>query len=280
MSRFSGAPAVARVFWIARNTMREAIRQRLFAFVAVLALVLVGSAQFLREFNFGTSELKFLADFGFGALTFFGSILAIVVSAQLFLGEIENRTALTLLAKPVRRVEFICGKFAGVWTVLLVFALLVGGALAIVMFFRENALMQIHPEAFAQGRIVAYGGLATFVGLQWLKFGVLAGFTMLIASYARTNLFTVFSAFLVLVICHLQHLAQTAWQQGGNLLVRFGAATLALVFPNFQLFNVGDQVAEGGTLPFDLVARVTGYGAIYVIVLLALATFSFARREV
>ena len=95
----------------------------------MFAVALVVSALLLGEFNFGASELKFLADFGFGALTFFGSLLAIIASAQLFFGEIENRTALTLLAKPVRRSEFILGKFVGVWAVSFLFCALVGTAL-------------------------------------------------------------------------------------------------------------------------------------------------------
>lgn len=270
----------SRVGWIARNTMQEAVRQRVFVFVVALAVALVASALFLREFNFGASELKFLADFGFGALTFFGSLLAIVVTAQLFFGEIENRTVLTLLAKPVHRSEFVVGKFVGVWAVLLVFCVVVGVALGAVLFFRESALMAAHPEAFAQGRVVNYAGGGAFFVLQWLKFGVIAGFTILIASYAQTNLFTVFSAFLVLVISHLQHLAQGAWERAGGLLARVGAAILAFVFPNFQLFNIGDQVAAGGVVSLALIARVVAYAVVYLVVVLALATFMFRRREV
>lgn len=272
--------SLSRVGWIARNTMREAVRQRVFVFVVALAVALVASALFLREFNFGASELKFLADFGFGALTFFGSLLAIVVTAQLFFGEIENRTVLTLLAKPVHRSEFVVGKFVGVWVVLLVFCVVVGLALGAVLFFRESALMAVHPESFLQGRVVNYMGGAAFFVLQWLKFGVIAGFTILIASYAQTNLFTVFSAFLVLVIAHLQHLAQDAWARAGGVVARWGGAVLAYVFPNFQLFNIGDRVAAGEDVSSALIIRVAAYAVVYLVVVLGLATFMFRRREV
>ncbi len=275
-ARFS----VARVGWISRNTMREAVRQRLFLFVVVFAVALVGSALFLREFNFGTSELKFLTDFGFGALTFFGSLLAIVVTAQLFLGEIENRTALTILAKPVRRSEFVLGKFLGVWVVLLVFCGIVGVALAAVLWGRETTFMAARPEAFAHGRLVNYAGVAEFVLLQWLKFGVIGAFTMLIASFAQTNLFTIFTAFLVLVICHLQHLAQDAWARASGAVAWLGSAALAVVFPNFQLFNVGDRVAAGHGITADLALPICGYAITYVGVVLSLAVFAFRRREI
>ena len=105
MNRVPFSPA--RMWLIAGNTVLEASRQKLFNFLLLLALALVAGVQGFRDFNFGAPELKFLADFGFGAMAFFGSALTIVATAQLFFSEIEQRTALTLLAKPVWRAEFI-----------------------------------------------------------------------------------------------------------------------------------------------------------------------------
>jgi ABC-type transport system involved in multi-copper enzyme maturation permease subunit len=91
---------LTRTSWIARITFLEAIRQRFFAFLLVLSAVMVVSSVSLRFMDFGHSELKFVADFAFGGMFLFGSVLALVMTAQLFFAEIENRTALTLLAKP------------------------------------------------------------------------------------------------------------------------------------------------------------------------------------
>jgi hypothetical protein len=109
---------------------------------------------------------------------------------------------------------------------------------------------------------------------------VLIAATILIASYAQTNLFTVLLAFLVLAICHLQHLAQDTWARAENVALWLGSGALAVLFPNFQLFNVGDRVAGGGALSVELAARLAAYGAVYIVVLLGLAVFSFRRREV
>ena len=65
---------------------------KLFLAMTGLAICALASSFLFREFNFGSSELKFIADFGFGGMTVFGSALAIIVTAQLFLGEIEHRT--------------------------------------------------------------------------------------------------------------------------------------------------------------------------------------------
>src|SRR5262249_35859574 len=152
----------------------------------VLALALVVGARWLRDFNFGAPELKFLADCGFGAMAFFGAALTLTATAQLFFSEIENRTALTLLAKPVWRTEFIAGKFLGVAAVAAVFCAVLSGLLAAVIAWRAAELAKEFPDAFAQGTGVSYAMIALTGGLQWLKLLVLAGFTLLVASFAQT----------------------------------------------------------------------------------------------
>ena len=144
----------------------------------LIALALVGSSTFFQQFDFGTSELKFIGDFGFGALFFFGSILSVAATAQLFFNEIENRTALTVLAKPVYKLEFLAGKFVGVQLLMFVFTAVICVVLAGVLFWRETALLErLDPETLTDGRILRYSDIVVFGSLQWLKFGVLSTIT-------------------------------------------------------------------------------------------------------
>lgn len=272
--------SVRRVGLIAQNTLLEAARQKLFNFLLILALALVLSARWFREFNFGAPELKFLADFGFGAMAFFGAALTIAATAQLFFSEIENRTALTLLAKPVWRAEFIIGKFCGVAALAGVFCALLTLLLAGVLCSRETELMRMFPEAFAHQRAIDYGVVAMAGLLQWIKLAVLAALTLLVASFAQTQLFTVVTGFFVLVICHLQYLAQESYLRGGSAIGQIGARLLAWIFPNFQLFNLADSLGASGSVAWNDVARVSIYGCGYVAAACALAAFSFRQREI
>ena len=124
-----------RIRLIAGTTFLEAVRQKFFSSILLISVALVGSSTFLQQFDFGTGELKFIVDFGFGALFFFGSILSITATAQLFFNEIENRTALTLLAKPVHKIEFLTGKFLGVHVLLLCFTSVITLVLSIILFW-------------------------------------------------------------------------------------------------------------------------------------------------
>ena len=269
-----------RAWLIAQNTWREASRQKLFNFLLFLALGLVLGARWFRDFNFGAPELKFLADCGFGAMAFFGAAITITATAQLFFSEIENRTALTLLAKPVWRAEFIVGKLIGVALLAAVFCALLTSLLVAVLWWREGELMREFPDAFSQGRMVSYPLVVLGGVMQWLKLAVLAAFTLLVASFAQTQLFAVITGFFILVICHLQYLAQDSYARGGSLVGRIVSGGIAALFPNFQLLALADSLNAADAPPLAQVLRIGVYGLGYVVAACGLAVFSFRQREI
>lgn len=272
--------SLRRTLLIAHNTWLEAKRQRLFSFLLFLALGLVVGARWFRDFNFGAPELKFLADCGFGAMAFFGAALTVAATAQLFFSEIENRTALTLLAKPVWRAEFVLGKFLGVAALAAIFCALLTALLAAVLWWREGQLMREFPDNFAQGRVVSYTLVALAGAMQWLKLAVLAAFTLLVASFAQSQLFTVVTGFFILVICHLQYLAQDAYSRGGSWIGQLAGGAIAAIFPNFQLFALAESLNVADAPPLTHVVRIGVYGFGYIVAVCGLAVFSFRKREI
>ncbi|HVU37916.1 MAG TPA: ABC transporter permease subunit [Opitutales bacterium] len=283
--------SLGHIVQIARLTFLEAVRQRFFNFVLLLMLALIGSASFFRRFDFGNQELHFIANFGMGGLEFFGALLAVVASAQLFFGEMENRTALTLLAKPVRRWAFIAGKLLGVMALLLVFVTLLTAALAAYLKWRQGELMEIWHQALLAKEVdtempeafrVQFGGLALDALLQWLKFDVLAAITLLVASYSNTNMFTVISSFFIYLICQLEYIAR---EQLDDLKVEALKRLVLLVswiFPNFQLYSIGDLLVFPARVPIPdhAIWAAIEYSVIYLVVFWALASLSFRRREI
>ncbi len=274
--------SIARIRLIAGNTFLEAVRQKFFNSLLLISVALVASSTFFQQFDFGTGELKFVTDFGFGALFFFGSILSIAATTQLFFSEIENRTALTMLAKPIYKLEFLAGKFLGAHMLMLVFTTVIILVLSGILYWRETILMARLGEEFVDGRLIRYGDLFIFGLLQWMKFGILSAIALFIASFSNTNLYTVVVSFFMLIICQLQYIARDAYlsiEAGvGAWLVR----VLGLIFPNFQLFNVGDQLvfASSTPLPISSVLQIVGYGLIYTVAFILLAQVNFKKREI
>ena len=273
-----------RIFTIGRNTFLDAVRQKFFNALVILSVALIVSSRFFRQFDFGSGELKFIADFGLGAILLFGAILAVVATAQLFYSEIENRTALTILAKPVHRWEFLAGKFLGVFLLLAVFTALMTGILGIMLYWRESSLMDRYGDQFGGQRLVSYAGLAGFAVLQWLKLGVLCAITLFVSSFSNTNLYSVVVSFFVMIICQLQYIARDSWENIGNPVLKGLVWGLSLLFPNFQMFNVGDVMLfpHDATEPLSAGTPwvIGGYGVVYIIVFVGLAVFAFRRREI
>jgi ABC-type transport system involved in multi-copper enzyme maturation permease subunit len=271
-----------RVTLIARVTFLEAVRQRFFAFLLILGAAMALSSASFRVLDFGHGELKFIADFGFGGMFLFGSVLAVVMTAQLFFSEMDNKTALTLLAKPLGRGEFLFGKFAGAWAVLGVFVAVLSGLLGVVLWAREQELLLLAEQSGKVPPTFSVGGLAQFALLQWLRLGVVASIGLAISAVARTFLYAVVVGALAVVAGQLQWIAQDAVLKPSD-----SAAYDALlwltsrVLPNLQQFNIGDalvlsSVGVEGVAIFSVVLAGSAYMTAYVF----LGTLLFKRREI
>ena len=271
-----------RIFWIARITFLEAVRQRFFAFLLLLGAAMVLSSLAFRSLDFGHGELKFIADFGFGGMFLFGSVLAVVMTAQLFFSEMDNKTALTLLAKPLSRWEFLLGKFAGAWAMLGVFILALAGLLGLVLWSREQALLVIAEQAGRMPPTFSFSGLSWFALLQWLRLGVVIAIVLSISALARTFLFTVVMGALAVVAGQLQWIAQDAvLRPAGSLITDALLWVTTRVLPNLQQFNVGDALVLGtSTVSLAAIFEVVASGLIYITAYLVLGIMVFRRREI
>ncbi|MEM9159389.1 MAG: ABC transporter permease [Verrucomicrobiota bacterium] len=268
-----------RAWLIGQNAFREAIRMKFFAALMVLALAAFASSFVFREFNFGASELKFIADFGFGGLSLFGSILTVILTVQLFLGEIEHRTALTLLAKPVRRSEYTLGKYIGAMIAIACFVASLTLALALALWIRETQLIAESPDLFPEGRVMRYGDILMFGVMHMLRLGVLSALVVLFCTYATSTMFAMLMGFLVWIGGQLQHVATEAWVASGTVVSKLGYAFVSLLLPNFHLFDIGDKIALGEAIALSGYAKAMIYGLLYASFYLTVSFISFSKRE-
>jgi ABC-type transport system involved in multi-copper enzyme maturation permease subunit len=275
--------SLTRISWMTRLTFLEAIRQRFFAFLILLSAALVLSSVSFRFLDFGHGELKFVCDFGFGGMFLFGSVLAVVMSAQLFFAEMDNRTALTLLAKPVSRTEFLVGKFIGVWLVLGVFIFTLSTLLAVILWARCQELTAAAIEVGKAPPELSITGLFSYTGMQWARLGVVAAMILMVASLARTFLFTVIVGSMLVVAGQLQWLAQETLLKPGDLNF-FSKALLSIstyIIPNLQQFNIGDALTlDHGSVADGAVTLALFSGTCYIVVFLFIGSLIFRQREI
>ena len=99
----------ARIWAIATNTLLELVRLKVFYFLLIFALLLIGSSAFMIEFNF-QEQFQLLKDVSLGAMSIFTWLLSVLATAMLLPKDIEDRTLYTILAKPVPRFEYLLGQ--------------------------------------------------------------------------------------------------------------------------------------------------------------------------
>ncbi|PYK45472.1 MAG: hypothetical protein DME46_04200 [Verrucomicrobia bacterium] len=130
--------SLVRIAAIARTTFTELARLRVFYVLVLFALVLIISSSFLARISF-QQELQVTKDVALGAINFFLSMLAIVATAQLLPRDLEDRVIYSVLAKPVRRFEYVLGKFFGVLGLLAVSLVAMSILCFAVIHLREGA---------------------------------------------------------------------------------------------------------------------------------------------
>ena len=279
---------------MATNTLTELVRLKIFYFLLIFALLLIGSSLFFVQFTF-QDQFQMLKDVSLGAMSIFTSLLAILATATLLPKDIEDRTLYTILAKPVSRLEYLLGKLFGVVLLLSIFMVLMGLLFAAVLSWRVHVVT---------GEIIARGGPRELIDQQlyqlravafnpnlWAggavilaKACLLSSLTMFISTFASSTIFTIIVSFVVYFIGHLQSTARDYWQASSGMagmgwVTKTFLAVVSLVFPDLQLFNLVDEIVVGTAIPFWLLMKTLGLGVMYFVIYLLAAYFAFASKE-
>ncbi len=285
----------ARIWALATNTFTELVRLKIFYFLLLFALLLIGSSAFLLRLSF-QDQFQMLKDVSLGAMSIFTSLLAILATAGLLPKDIEDRTLYTILAKPVPRFEYLIGKLLGVVLLLLVAMVLMGAVFAIVLAARVHVVTgdilttgggaEAVNEQIAELHRTAYnpnlwaGGLVIFI-----KACLLASLTLFISTFASSSIFTVIVSVVIYFIGHLQATARDYWLASAGIAgtawwTKAFLALVSLVFPDLQLFNLVDEIVVGTAIAPSLLLKTLGLGGMYCLIYLLAAFFVFASREI
>ena len=103
---------LGRIWALAANTVREAIRSKLLYTLLFFAILLISSGVLLSSLSYVESE-RILQDVGMAAIRIFAVAIAIFVGVGLIYQEVDRRTVYTILSKPISRAEFLLGKYLG-----------------------------------------------------------------------------------------------------------------------------------------------------------------------
>jgi hypothetical protein len=302
-----------RILAIGRNTLTEAVRQKVLNVLLIFGLVLVGSSVSVSALatpgldtsSLFSEQIKFVKDFGCGAIGLFGFAIALLSVAQLIPQELHNRTIYTILAKPVRRSEFLLGKFLGVILLLALCVALMSLAFAVALYFQEwkdisltgvvygigtpawhpnpVILTQYHADLDGIYHQVRDPRLVEAILLIFAKLVMTAGIGLLISSFATSSIFTIVTTFMIYLIGHMEATARGVWLGHGaetSLWESSLVGLISMLIPDMNSFTIVDEILAGNPVPWAHTFDLLGYAGVYLVVLLALSVVIFDYREI
>lgn len=254
-----------RFLAIARNTFREAVRDRVLYNLVLFVLILTGGAIFLGELS-SDQEAKIIVDMGLSAMLLFGVFIALFVGVGLVYKEIEKRTVYAIFAKPVGRTEFLLGKYLGLALTLLVNVAVMGLGVSLALFSVKRTfdplLWQIWPA----------------IALIYAELLIVTAIAFLFSSFSTPALSALLT-FFAFIIGHFSADLKAFAATLGTGLGRAVFTGLFYALPNLSHFGYITPAAYGQTPGTPVFVTAWLYALIYSSFLLGLAAFVFSRRN-
>jgi ABC-type transport system involved in multi-copper enzyme maturation permease subunit len=264
-------------WYIAVHTWREGIRKKTLVGFLILSLLVIFGASFMTTALDPTAEqdlsLKLIKDICVTTIDIFGMLIAIFISASVIPTEVENKVIYTVLSKPVRRFQYLLGKFAGVQMIVLVNLLLMGGLFFMALYLREGIMPTL---------------LLWSVLLIYFQFLIVSAFTFAISCAATSAVLPTIGGLFIYLTGNLTEYLKdvslrldqsTEWT---SKLISSMAIALYNVLPNLQHFSLKTQIlnAAPNDPPSDvLIGRLIIYGIVYAASGFLLAYLIFRRKE-
>lgn len=248
---------------IALNTFRESIRDRIFYSLLAFAVLMLAFSLVLGNLTIG-DEIKIIKDFGLGAISLFGVLIAIFVGISLVYKEMEKRTIYVILANPIARYQFILGKYAGLSLTLLVEVVVMSAGLLALCYFKQ----QVIPWELFKAIIPI-----------WFELQLILAVALLFSTFVSPFL----SGLCTLSVFIIGHLTQDLKQlvvSLDNPALKKTADILYYTFPNLETLNYKSRVVHGLEIPWQEFGLSLAYATSYTVLLLSITLFIFNRRDI
>jgi len=254
-----------KIIPIIEYTLKENIRHKIFYTILLFALVIIVSSVLFSMLSPG-EETRVILDIGLGAIEIFAFLSAISAAVGLVLGEMENKSVSLILARPVRRFEYIWGRYSGILFISLINILVMSLGLLFLLYikgweFNFRFLLAI-----------------TFIFLKVVIISALAILISLISTSAISSVSgTFFLWILGHVTDHLKYLNYVLVQKGVKITIFLKA--IYYLLPNFQYLNVKDYMGYPNPLAGTTIFWQVAYSLIYASVATWLSVLVFSRKE-
>ncbi len=250
------------VYEIAVNTFKETIRNHVLYVVLLFVVLLI-----VLSVSFGDwsvfARIQVIEDFGLATMSISGLLLAVFIGVGMLGKEISLKTVYHVVTKPIRRHQFIIGKYTGLISVLAL----------------NYAIMSF----FFIGTLFCFGGqmgwpLATSLICIGTEMAVIISAALFFSTFTSPILAALFS---LAFYCggHLNDLLSANIASQSWSLFPAVLKVLYYILPNLEHFNVRNHVVYNIALPAGYLPLAIGYGFLYVFLFLVLSCVIFGKKD-
>lgn len=263
-----------RIIAIAGNTFREAARNKIMHAILGLALVIILCSKALAWVSAG-EDVKVMTDLGLAAITLFGVIVALFSGANLLYKEVDRKTSYLILSKPVRRYEFIVGKYIGLTGVLFICTAIMS---VVHAGYLTSFMMSMPERPHGMALRLFYVALSQAYFLIFLELCVISAFAVFFSAIS-SPMFSAVGTFCVFFIGHglrnIKDLMETVESALGNVVL----TTAYWVLPALFNFDMKHRAAYGDPQDLKSILFCVAYAAAYCTVILLFTCVFFRRRQ-
>jgi len=281
----SGAMQLIMGPWtIAVFTWRESIRKKTMVGFLILSLLVIFGATVMTSMMQqdtvssaaagGTLETqtKLIKDICVSAISIFGALITIFVSASVVPSEIENKVIYTVLSKPVRRIQYLIGKFTGVQLTILLNLILMGGLFFLALWAREGV-----PPTLLLWALM----------LMFFEFLILSAFTFAVSCTSSSSVLPTIAGLFIYITGNLTEYLNDVAVRAANgtpteQLIGQVAKVLHNILPNLQNFSLKNEIVQGminDPPPFEIIPNLIVYSIIFSAIGFCLSYVIFLRKE-
>ncbi len=251
-----------RICVLALNTYREAVRDKLLYNLLLFAALMIASSILLAQIQIGKDE-RIYRDVGLSAISFFGMLIAIFVGINLVYREISTKTVYTMLSKPVRRWEFLTGKYVGLLSLLAVEVAIMSACFLGVLVWKGSEFSN---------------GLVWAITLIYLELALVTAIAIFFSSFTTPYLAGMFTVALW-IVGHLLADLRAFGKNSDLPWLKPMLETLYWTLPNLDRLDIKADASAGNPIELARVGMAALYAALYSLGLMVSAVLLFQRRD-
>ncbi|HKV38845.1 MAG TPA: ABC transporter permease [Blastocatellia bacterium] len=254
-----------RIGVIAINAFKESVRDRVLYNLILFALLLVGASVFISELSVN-QENRFMLDLGLSSILVFGAMIAIFIGVGLVYKEIDKRTIYYLLSKPVKRYEFIIGKYLGLCMTLLVNCTVMAAGTILALLYVGGGFGRLQLTCLPAALLI------------YFELTILVAVALTFSTFTTPILSALFS-FAVYVIGNYSDDIRVAGGLARSASLRHLLTVLYYAVPNLSRFGFIGRASHGQAPTPGVLLSAAAYAIVYVSLLLAVSILIFDRRN-